>query len=65
MTNRYRDEDVISPRPWRVENVARENDCACILDANGDPVVITDDGFYPPNLATAHFICKCVNERKE
>jgi hypothetical protein len=60
MTNRYRDESTVSPRPWRVLQV--DGECDGIVDVNGDAVIETDTGVYPPNLATAEFICKCVNE---
>ena len=59
--NKYRDENTIHPRPWRV--VVSHGECQGILDADGELVVETDSGFYPPNLATAEFICKCVNEK--
>jgi hypothetical protein len=62
--NKYRDMDIIHPRPWCVD-VDRGGECQGIIDALGDPVIITDSGFYPPNKATAEFICKCVNERKD
>jgi hypothetical protein len=60
MTNCDEDEEVIPPRPWRIEVYGE--DITYIVDANGDHVVVTDCGFYPPNLKTAEFICKCVNE---
>lgn len=52
------------PGPWRYE----PDEVACftdepILDANGEPVVITDSGVYPPGPETARFIVDAVNER--
>lgn len=50
------------PGPWRLDL----DEIACftdrpILDANGEPVVITDSGVYPPGPETARFIVDAVN----
>lgn len=58
-----RDNTTIAPRPWRVHT--GDGDCWGILDANGNRVVETDSGYYPPNIATAEFIVKCVNAHKD
>lgn len=62
----------IPPRPWRVKiytsnpnTVIAETDCWGIYAANGKCVVETDSGFYPPDIETAEFICKCVNEQHQ
>lgn len=59
----------IPPRPWRVE-IERwggdgDEECLGIYAADGVRVIVTDSGFYPPDIETAEFIVKCVNERKE
>ncbi len=51
------------PRPWTVRIEGEE--CWGIYAADGTTVVVTDSGFYPPDVETAEFICNCVNERKE
>lgn len=53
-----------SPTPWRLD-LDKEwpefTDCP-IRDANGNPVVQTDSGVYPPDNETAALIVKAVNE---
>ncbi len=56
----------VPPRPWRVNidvNSRDPNDRECwgIVDANGNAVVETDCGYYPPDIETAEFIVNCVN----
>ena len=51
------------PGPWRCEF---DEDCPAttdwpILDANGEPVVVTDSGFYPPDPETARAIVDAMN----
>lgn len=58
-----KDNTTIAPRPWRV--LIKDGDCWGIADATGNSVVLTDSGYYPPNLATAEFIVKCVNACKD
>ena len=53
------------PRPWHVELSDDGEDCYGILGADGRRVIETDSGVYPPDIETAEFIVKCVNERKE
>lgn len=56
----------IPPRPWKVQiEVFGDEECWGIIAADGTCVVETDSGVYPPDIETAEFICKCVNERKE
>ena len=54
-----------SPTPWRlqIDEVGPEFTDVPIVDANGEPVVITDSGCYPPDNATADLIVEAVNER--
>ncbi len=54
-----------SPTPWRlqIDEVGPEFTDVPIVDANGEPVVITDSGCYPPDNATAALIVEAVNER--
>lgn len=53
------------PRPWKalpgdeIEGEGRR--CDGIVDANGHSVVVTDSGFYPPDLETAQLIVDAVN----
>ena len=52
-----------SPTPWRlqIDEVGPEFTDVPIVDANGEPVVITDSGCYPPDNATAALIVEAVN----
>lgn len=56
--------DKHSPTPWRLEldEAWPEFTDYPIRDANGDPVVQTDSGCYPPDNATAALIVEAVNE---
>ena len=50
------------PGPWRLDL----DEVACftdqpILDANGEPVVVTDSGVYLPGPETARFVVEAVN----
>lgn len=51
------------PLPWRFEAEDRFEDWP-IRDANGEPVVVTDSGFYPPDNETAREIVEAVNSRE-
>jgi hypothetical protein len=58
----------IPPRPWHVKiyvnsptTVIEDIECWGIYAADGTRVVETDSGYYPPDIETAEFICKCVN----
>ena len=57
------DENVVSPIPWFGEE--QDGTALIIRDKNGQRVVETDSGFYPPNLATSKFIVACVNSISE
>lgn len=63
--NRYDGE--VPPRPWRVvtEKCFTSDDVECwgIVDANNNPIVVTDCGHYPPNIKTAELIVELVNEQ--
>ncbi len=51
-------------RPWRVLVESwngSEDYCDGIVNAEGDPVVETDSGFYAPDLETAQLIVDAVN----
>lgn len=50
------------PIPWTFE---AENACedSPIKAANGEYVLVRDDGVYPPDLETCHEIVTAVNER--
>jgi hypothetical protein len=54
-----------SPLPWKVDCdpvlVIKENRIFKIQDANGNTIVKTDCGFYPPSKVDADFICLAVN----
>ena len=53
------------PGPWRCEfdeDWPATTDWP-ILDANGEPVVVTDSGFYPPDPETARAIVDAMNGR--
>lgn len=43
----------ISPTPWTVEYDSTIDRVVNIIDANGEIIVETDYGFYPPKLADA------------
>ena len=56
--------DKIPPRPWRTISGDDPEDpsrCNGIVDADGNSVVVTDSGFYPPNMKTAEWIVRLVN----
>ena len=46
----------VFPRPWRLGEDDGE-----IVAANGEAVVVTDSGFYPPGRFVAQLICDAVN----
>ncbi len=60
-------------RPWRVlvesygdafPDTEPEDYCNGIVDADGDHVIQTDSGCYPPDLETAQLIVDAVNAWK-
>ena len=55
------------PGPWRCEfdEIWPAVTDQPILDANGEAVVVTDSGCYPPDPETARFIVDAVNERDD
>lgn len=53
----------VPPRPWSV--YIEDGECWGIKDANGERVVETDTGVYPPNLRTALLIVKAVNDYED
>ena len=53
------DMEKLFPRPWRLGTDQGE-----IVAANGEPVIITDCGYYPPGPWTAKFIVAAVNGYK-
>lgn len=53
----------VSPTPWSIEE--QDGRVLNIRDKNGQRVVETDCGFYPPNLETSKFIVACVNSISE
>ena len=54
------------PGPWKYDpDEDAEITDMPILDANGDPVVQTDAGCYPPDPETARMIVDAMNGREE
>ena len=55
------------PIPWRVL-IERTTDgtsyCNGVVDANGQTVIETDAGYYPPDVETAEMLVKAVNSSK-
>lgn len=54
------------PTPWRLDfdDAYPEFTDAPIIDANGEPVVVTDSGVYPPDNETADEIVTAMNNQK-
>lgn len=51
------------PRPWRTNFDEYPHTCdEPILDAAGEPVLITDSGFYPPPPEVSELIVEAVNQ---
>lgn len=54
------------PTPWRLDfdDAYPEFTNAPIIDANGEPVVVTDSGVYPPDNETADEIVTAMNNQE-
>lgn len=51
--------DAMFPRPWRVE--MKDGECWGVVAANGNRVIETDSGYYPPGGIGAAMIVFAVN----
>lgn len=63
--NHRDDPNFIPPTPWQVVMDDDDEECWGIVDANGEEVIVTDCGYYPPNRATAELIVAAVNKEAE
>lgn len=56
-----KEEDENSPLPWHLNPELDEFTDDPILDANNEPILTTDYGFYGPSNADAALIVEAVN----